>query len=885
VDTTDTQLTAAEELTDNPEAESQPPTEQIKAEVPKAQSPAAPTRSKAGQKPTLRTGQRVILQNLRTEELNGHRGIVVKWKEDAGRYAVRIAGKEMAIKPENLKPEGGVAEAIKFQRKYANTEGTMYNPVVYLRTPGSGPKMTQWIGQVKAGRRIVVRAEMSPELDEVPIPLWYGDRGFVGSKPVDIALLITDVGANVDEWPKAISRVLDRFPPAAGRLRQLNKRGPEQEWQIVQNNAGVPFTTATVPPCGLPRAEDLQLACGDEQCGFFDLGVANEDTKIDEPLLRLKLVYEEGTAKGVLGVSFHHALCDISGIGAVLRWLHSELDATAKAPEQVPTFGRAEAQEVFEAVPEATSEEEATYTEHWPLFAPAFERWCFLARRLRSGLRGRPDGVASVFLTVPAKTVDELKAEAVIGGEATASAFDVLVTYMGMKLLRLGRLGRRTLVTKDYRAALHAAAPDRGMDQLFANVVTHGISFEMPDANEAVEMPLGEACRAMRKAIDVVNLGYVRWHSKQDHFRGLPNMFGGLCCNTWGRSLVDVGFIESYAVGFRSVDERAANMVFPLDTAYLQIFPQPSGSHTMLLTAPITEITSLLKELPSSHFELPHVSQMRTHAFRVPLPGKVVDELNPTVETHHMEARIACIGDSMTASTVDSYGAAHGYPDFLKDMFEKAGIKAKVRNFGAPSSTAQRFSDYPYWDERKLEAARLWRPHFVIATFGHNDAKSSNWDAAAFEKDYADLCHEFLERMSPRPGIFLVAPPPLYEDDKYDMQQEVINKELQTCVIKAAHAAERKINAPLEDIAKRSRKPVPEEMVAHTAVIDAFSFLGGAELRRRSCFAEDGVHLNERGTKMLAFTIFADLRRDVTRCLRKWADAPSSLGGDPMDML
>ncbi|CAE8607236.1 unnamed protein product, partial [Polarella glacialis] len=44
---------------------------------------------------------------------------------------------------------------------------------------------------------------------------------------------------------------------------------------IAVNNAGVPFTFASVPPCGLPNADVLQLACSDEQCGFFDVGQAS----------------------------------------------------------------------------------------------------------------------------------------------------------------------------------------------------------------------------------------------------------------------------------------------------------------------------------------------------------------------------------------------------------------------------------------------------------------------------------------------------------------------------------------------------------------------------------------------------------------------------------
>ena len=39
----------------------------------------------------------------------------------------------------------------------------------------------------------------------------------------------------------------------------------------------------------------------------------------------------------------------------------------------------------------------------------------------------------------------------------------------------------------------------------------------------------------------------------QDHFRGLPNMFGSLCCNSWGRALSELTFIEAAALVLRTV--------------------------------------------------------------------------------------------------------------------------------------------------------------------------------------------------------------------------------------------------------------------------------------------------------------------------------------------
>ncbi|CAJ1432500.1 unnamed protein product, partial [Effrenium voratum] len=273
-------------------------------------------------KPGLRTGQRVVLHGLAKAELNGHRGVVVRWREDCGRYAVRVAGKEMGLRPENLKPEGGAAVAQEMAKKLSAKvgDGSMYNPEAYSRIPGAGPKMTHWVGQVKAGRRVMVRAEETSAEAE-PVPLWFGDQGFVNSAPVDVALLLEDVGDDVDAWPSALQRALRRFPEAAGRLRQVKKDG-KLSWKIFLNNGGVPFTTASVPPCGLPSAEALQLACQDDSSGFFDTGMAEGE---EEPLLRVKLIHEEGTARGLLAVSFHHVLCDIFGLAALLRAWHGEL--------------------------------------------------------------------------------------------------------------------------------------------------------------------------------------------------------------------------------------------------------------------------------------------------------------------------------------------------------------------------------------------------------------------------------------------------------------------------------------------------------------------------------------------------------------------------------
>jgi len=298
----------------------------------------------------------------------------------------------------------------------------------------------------------------------------------------------------------------------------------------------------------------------------------------------------------------------------------------------------------------------------------------------------------------------------------------------------------------------------------------------------------------------------------------------------------------------------------------MQVLPQPSGAHNILMTMPLRDITALMKELPDSHFHLPHVSEIAMHAFKVPLSSTLMDKLNPLVEDVSKTVRIACIGDSITAC---------GYPKALQAMFDRADLRVQVRNFGIAGATVQKFSDQPYWDEKKKEDARQWRPHFAVFSFGTNDAKENNWELEAFEQDYQKLCEDFMSCLMPRPVVLLMTPPPLYEDGAYDMQQDVINKELPAAVQRVAKAAERAVMEPLEQEAARCRMEcVPEEFVAHTDVIDIFSSLGGSALRRRNYFADDGVHPNERGTKLLTHVVFARLCSEVRATLAKWRDVP-----------
>ena len=64
----------------------------------------------------------------------------------------------------------------------------------------------------------------------------------------------------------------------------------------------------------------------------------------------------------------------------------------------------------------------------------------------------------------------------------------------------------------------------------------------------------------------------------------------------------------------------------------------------------------------------------------------------------------------------------------------------------------------------------------LILMLGTNDAKFQNWGPHAdeFPSDYAEMVHNFASLPS-KPKIWLMVPPPLYQDGRYNMNQTVIN--------------------------------------------------------------------------------------------------------------
>ena len=97
--------------------------------------------------------------------------------------------------------------------------------------------------------------------------------------------------------------------------------------------------------------------------------------------------------------------------------------------------------------------------------------------------------------------------------------------------------------------------------------------------------------------------------------------------------------------------------------------------------------------------------------------------------------RVACVGDSLTQSTV--------YP---LELGKKLGTKNYiVRNFGVGSTTVYIDSETPYIDTSAFQKALEFQPNTVIIMLGTNDAQPNLHEYnTTFVEDYMKLVAEFL---------------------------------------------------------------------------------------------------------------------------------------------
>ena len=141
-----------------------------------------------------------------------------------------------------------------------------------------------------------------------------------------------------------------------------------------------------------------------------------------------------------------------------------------------------------------------------------------------------------------------------------------------------------------------------------------------------------------------------------------------------------------------------------------------------------------------------------------------METLTPYAEhqaADHDKTIVACIGDSITKGERSGDVTRLSYPAQLQELL---GDGYEVLNFGWGGATAQEGTGNPYKATYQYKTSRVCDPDIVIAMFGHNDAKTSNWDTAnptaakaKFKADLIELISEY-KNMATNPKVYIATP-------------------------------------------------------------------------------------------------------------------------------
>lgn len=182
--------------------------------------------------------------------------------------------------------------------------------------------------------------------------------------------------------------------------------------------------------------------------------------------------------------------------------------------------------------------------------------------------------------------------------------------------------------------------------------------------------------------------------------------------------------------------------------------------------------------------------------------------------------RVACVGDSLTQSTV--------YPYELSLLLGK--VDYKVGNFGVGSTTVSLDSQTPYMKTSTFQNALEFKPDLVIIMLGTNDAQPSlHQYNTSFVDDYVKLISAF-QMISSEPKIWITLPPPIFYDQGGKISPEYFKNTIIPCI---------------KQVAIETNLPI----------IDVYSALANY-----SDHFPDGVHPNSEGGKLIAVEIYKALK-------------------------
>ncbi|KAK3257527.1 hypothetical protein CYMTET_33389 [Cymbomonas tetramitiformis] len=230
-----------------------------------------------------------------------------------------------------------------------------------------------------------------------------------------------------------------------------------------------------------------------------------------------------------------------------------------------------------------------------------------------------------------------------------------------------------------------------------------------------------------------------------------------------------------------------------------------------------------------------------------------LDDLHMTCSQQRSERKCAeycqdSIGDSITWGQGSTSIWRKSYPMLLK---AKLGEGYWVGNYGKQSATASRSGDLPMYDQNEFQSSRFVMPNIIVIMLGTNDAKTANWNQAAYAEGMTTIIQTFLDKESVT-SVFVAEPPPVYEDGAYGIQADVVNQMAGSPVGTGFVA----------DIVKAMDSP-------RVFLVDVYSKLGGAKNSEQDMFygndttgGNDGIHPTDLGHAGIFEAVFNALVKE-----------------------
>ena len=203
----------------------------------------------------------------------------------------------------------------------------------------------------------------------------------------------------------------------------------------------------------------------------------------------------------------------------------------------------------------------------------------------------------------------------------------------------------------------------------------------------------------------------------------------------------------------------------------------------------------------------------------------LINSYHPMKKPKENQIRIACVGDSITYGCMLRNRGKNNYPAVLNRLL---GEGYCVNNFGYTDRTAIKSGDLPFTGEKLYQQSLDFNPDIVCFLLGTNDSKLKNWNEEKFIKDYKEILESYLALDSLQ-KLYVLIPPPLFEVHGkvlYKLRKEVVENE---------------ICPAIKQIAKEK----------NIECVDLY----GIFKDRKELFA-DGVHLNAKGSKILAESVY-----------------------------